>query len=271
MRSVLVFLAIVCLAFGARNNPSSVSEIKERGVLRVAVYTDMPPFGYLDANGRNQGYDIYFARRFAKELLGDENKIEFVSVNPAARFDILLSGKADMLLAILTVTDERKKIVDFASPYLRTAIGVISPRSGFVRNAEQLAGKKLIVIEGTTADHYFTDNYPEIIVQRYADHADAFGALEAGDGDAMASDRAMLATYTATHPDFFLGIATIGKPLPIAPAVRKGNRELRDWINATLFKLGKENFAHKAYEATLKPFLGTDISADDFVVEGGMF
>ena len=270
-RRILLFFIVVCVAFGARNNPSSVSEIQKRGVLRVAVYTDMPPFGYLDANGKNQGYDIYFARRLAKELLGDEEKIEFVPVTTTARLDILLSDRADLVLAVLTVTEERKKIVDFASPYLKTAIGVVSPRTHFINSVDQLAGKTLIVTTDSTADSYFTEYHPEISLQRYVENSAVFSALEMGKGDALASDSAVLATYTATHPEFFLSIATIGKQMPIAPAVRKGNTNLKNWINITLFKLGKENFAHKAYDATLKPFFGAGAAAEDLVIEGGMF
>ncbi|MDR0441457.1 MAG: hypothetical protein LBI59_10860 [Candidatus Accumulibacter sp.] len=63
----------------------------------------------------------------------------------------------------------------------------------------------------------------------------------------------------------------VGKVEPIVPTVRKGNAELRDWINDTLVKLGGEHFAHAAYEATLRPFYGNDANPDDLVVEGDAF
>lgn len=62
-------------------NPSSVEAIKERGKLKVAVFGDLSPYGYVDSSGKNQGYDVYLAKRLAKDLLGDESKIEFVAVN----------------------------------------------------------------------------------------------------------------------------------------------------------------------------------------------
>lgn len=57
---------------------SSIDAIKKRGTIKIGVFSDKAPFGYVDSNGKNQGFDVYIAKRFAKDLLGDENKVEFV-------------------------------------------------------------------------------------------------------------------------------------------------------------------------------------------------
>ncbi len=66
-----------------------------------------------------------------------------------------------------------------------------------------------------------------------------------------------------------MGITKLGDEDTIAPAVQKGNKELLDFINSEIVKLGKENFFHKDYEETLKPVYGDDVNPDDIVVEGG--
>ena len=75
-----------------------------------------------------------------------------------------------------------------------------------------------------------------------------------------------------THLDVYkrqVGITSLGDPDTIAPAVQKGNKELLDFINKDIKKLGKENFFHKDYEKTLRPTYGDAAKADDLVVEGG--
>ncbi|MDR3345639.1 MAG: cysteine ABC transporter substrate-binding protein [Campylobacteraceae bacterium] len=275
MKKLLRVLLLSVLAFGfafaADINPSSIAAIKERGVLRVAVFSDKPPFGYIDANGKNQGYDIYFVKRLAKELLGDENKVEYILVEPAARVEILESGRVDIVFANFTVTDERKKRVDFANPYFKTAIGVVSSEKEYITDIAQLKGKKLIIIRGTTADVYFTKNHPEITLVKYDQISEAFQALKDGRGVGLSQDNTLVLAWALENKGFKVGIGTIGGVDPIAPAVKKGNDELRNWINDTFVKLGKEQFALKAFNETLKPFYGTNVKPEDLIVEGGKF
>ena len=249
---------------------TSIDIIKERGVLRVAVFTDKPPFGYIGNDGKYQGYDIYFAKRLALELLGDENKVEFIPVEAAARVEILESGRVDIVLANFTVTKERAEKVDFANPYFKTALGVVSNDDEPVLNIEYLKGKKLIVNRGTTADIYFSKNHPEIELLKYDQNTEAFQALRDNRGVGLAHDNALLFAWAIANPGFTVSIGSLGEFDPIAPAVRKGDVVLKEWINETFTKLGKENFAHKAYEATLKPIYGDSVNPDDLIVEGGI-
>ena len=69
----------------------ALAKIKKRGYVRVGVFSDKPPFGYVDKEGKNQGYDIYFAKHIAKDLLGDESKVKFELVEAASRVEVLVS------------------------------------------------------------------------------------------------------------------------------------------------------------------------------------
>jgi polar amino acid transport system substrate-binding protein len=272
-RLVTLFAAAVAVFLFSGAAPAaddSIAAIKARGVVKIAVFSDKPPFGYVDKFGKNQGYDVYFARRFARELLGDENKIEFVLVEPAARVDVLESGRVDIVLANFTVTPERAKRVDFAKPYFKTAIGVVSNDHTPIAKEGDLQGKKLIVIRGTTADVYFS-KIKGIELVKYDQIGDAFQALRDGRGVGLAQDTTLVLAWANENKGFSVKLGDVGNVDPIAPAVRKGNTELRDWINDTLVKLGKERFAHAAYDATLKPYYGGDTNPDDLVVEGGEF
>jgi polar amino acid transport system substrate-binding protein len=276
MRNLFKFAAIAAAVLGFSGIPASavaaddsIAAIKARGYLKIAVFSDKPPFGFVDKDGKNQGYDVYFAKRFAKELLGDENKIEFTLTEPANRVDLLESGRVDIVLANFTVTPERAKRVDFANPYFKTAIGVVSNDNTPINKVDDLQGKKLIVIRGTTADVYFS-KISGIELVKYDQISDAFQALRDGRGVGLAQDTTLVLAWANENKGFSVGVGDIGNVDPIAPAVRKGNTELRDWINDTLARLGKENFAHKAFDATLKPYYG-NVNPDDLIVEGGRF
>ncbi|MGG3804228.1 cysteine ABC transporter substrate-binding protein [Metabacillus fastidiosus] len=247
---------------------SSIEVIKERGKVRIAVFSDKPPFGYIDQNGKNQGYDVLLGKRIAKDLLGDESKVEFVLTEAQNRVDLLKSDKVDITLANFTVTPERAEQVDFANPYMKVAIGVVSPKNTEITSVDQLKGKKLLVTKGTTAETYFTTNHPDVEQVKYDQNTETFEALKDNRGAAMAQDNALLYGWAKENPDYTVGIKEIGNIDYIAPAVKKGNKDLLDWLNKELETLGKEQFFHAAYEETLKPAFGDEISADDVVVEG---
>ncbi|QEH68237.1 cysteine ABC transporter substrate-binding protein [Cellulosilyticum sp. ST5] len=248
---------------------SGIEAIKERGKIRIGVFSDKPPFGYVDENGVNQGYDVYFAKRIAKDLLGDENAVEFVLVEAASRVEYLQSGKVDIILANFTVTKDRAEVVDFALPYMKVALGVVSPDGAIITDVSQLEGKQLIVNKGTTAETYFTENYPNIELLKYDENTEAFNALKDVRGAALAHDNTLVFAWAIQNPGFTTGIESLGGLDTIAPAVQKGNTELLNWINDEIKALAKENFFHSAYEATLLPVYGDSVDPESVVVEGG--
>lgn len=250
------------------SSSGSLESIKERGTIRIGVFSDKPPFGYIDSNGENQGYDVYLAKRLAKDLLGDESKVEFVLVEAASRVEYLQSNKVDLLLANFTVTKERAEQVDFANPYMKVALGIVS-KDGRITSVDQLKGKTLAVNKGTTAETYFTENYPDINLLKFDQNTETFQALKDGRADALAHDNTLLFAWANENDGFEVGVSSLGSHDTIAPAVKKGNDELRSWVNDELAKLGEEKFMHKNYQETLLPYYGDDIDPEDVVVEGG--
>jgi polar amino acid transport system substrate-binding protein len=248
---------------------SSIDDIKKRGTIKIGVFSDKAPFGYVDSNGENQGFDVYIAKRFAKDLLGDESKVELVLVDAASRVSYLESKKVDIIMANFTVTDERKQKVDFANPYMKVSLGIVSPDSGKITSIDQLKGKKVIVAKGTTAETFMTKNYPDVQLVKYEQYSEIFQALKDNRGDAILSDNTEVIAWAKENPGFTVGVPSLGGEDTIAPAVTKGNTELQSWINTELETLGKENFVHKAYDETLKSVYGAEFE-DSLVVEGGV-
>lgn len=244
----------------------SIADIKQSGKLIIGVFSDKAPFGYIDKDGNYQGYDVYFAERLAKDL---GVKAEYISLEPANRVEYAKTGKVDIVLANFTVTKERAEQVDFALPYMKVALGVVSPAKANITSIDQLKDKPLIVAKGTTAETYFDKHHPEIKLLKFDQYTETFNALLDGRGAAFSTDNTEVLAWAMKNPDFKVGITSLGDLDTIAPAVQKGNKELLAYINDEIKKLGKENFFHKNYEATLAPVYGSAVNPDDLVVEGG--
>ena len=261
-------LALVATLSSCRRSGSgrTVAEIKKSGTVRIAVFSDKKPFGYVDENGVYQGYDVYFAERIAKDL---GVKIAYVPVEPAARVEVLETNKVDIVLANFTKTPERAEKVDFALPYMKVALGVVSPDDDLITTAEQLNGRTLIVAKGTTAETYFSESYPEISLLKFDLYADTYKALLDGRGDAFSTDNTEVLAWAIENPGFTVGIDSLGNLDTINPAVKKGNSDLLEWLNEEIRTLGKENFFHADYEATLREVYGPNSDANSLVVEGG--
>ena len=244
----------------------TLDEIKDSGEIVIGVFSDKAPFGYVDENGDYAGYDVYFAERLAKDL---GVTVKFVSVEPASRVEFLKTGKVDVILANFTVTDERAEQVDFCLPYMKVALGVVSPESAPLNSVDELNGKTIIICKGTTAETYFEANHPEVKLLKYDQYADAYNALLDGRGDGLSTDNTEVLAWALTNPGYTVGIDSLGDIDTIAPAVQKGNTTLLEAINDEIKTLGEENFFHADYEATLRPVYGETADADSLVVEGG--
>ena len=248
----------------------TLDEIKKSGKIKIGVFSDKNPFGYVDENGKVQGYDVYFAKRIAKDLLGSEDAVDFVYVEAASRVEYLKSAKVDITLANFTVTDERKEQVDFALPYMKVALGIVSPQKAEITDVNQLKGKKLIVVKGTTAETYFSKKYPDVTLVKFDEYQEAYDALLDGRGDAFSTDNTEVLAWAKQNKGFVVGVESLGDIDTIAPAVQKGNTELLNWLNDEIKTLAQEKFFHKDFDETLKSVYGDSIDPENLVVEGGV-
>lgn len=268
LKKLLASAVIGLTAFSSFAKPKfrTVDQIKKNGTIRIAVFSDKKPFGYVDEYGKYQGYDVYFAERLAKDL---GVKVKYVPVEAASRVEVLETGKVDIVLANFTVTPARAEKVDFALPYMKCALGVVSNEKDLITSPEQLEGKTLIVSKGTTAETFFTENYPKVNLLKFDQYSEAYNALVDGRGAGLSTDNTEVLAWAIENPGFEVGIISLGSLDTIAPAVTKGNKTLLDFINTEIKKLGEENFFHSDYEATLRPVYGEKSDADALVVEGG--
>ncbi|MET0950477.1 MAG: transporter substrate-binding domain-containing protein, partial [Pseudomonas sp.] len=137
------------------------------------------------------------------------------------------------------------------------------------KTLDDLASRTTIVTTGTTADIWLTKNHPDWKVLKFEKNSESLQALANGRGDAYAQDNLVLFSWAKKNPGYRVLEQKLGDEAPIAPAVKKGNIELRDWVNTELAKLGEEKYLLKLYDQYVRKELadGTDPSA--VIVEGG--
>lgn len=218
---------------------ASLDEVKMKGKLLVGVKTDFPPFGYVDSAGKNQGFDVDLARALAKALFDDENKVELVTVTSGNRIPFLYSEWIDLIIATMTVTDERRQVLDFSEPYFLSGSLLLVPKASTIGGLEDLGGKQVAVIEGAIQDKDLEQVAPKATRIKFGRVSEAIEALKGGRVDAFAQDDVLILTLATKNPD----LKAVGKafiPRPYAIAVRKGELELIRWVNDQLAKMKRD-------------------------------
>ena len=170
--------------------------VMARGHIIVGVKTDVRPFGFIDSNGKNAGFDVDIAHHIAKELFHDENKVKFVPVTDKDRFYKLNSSKVDMVIATMTITPKRQIFADFSNAYYITGQTLLVRTGSPIRSLADLSNKNVGVIFGSTAEETIKFLLPTAKVLGYRTYDDAYKALKKGTILGITSDDAILRNYS---------------------------------------------------------------------------
>ena len=201
--------------------------------IKMITEATFPPYEFL----RGQeivGIDVEICRAVAEKLGKgfQAETVDFDSVIPA-----VISGKADLAAAGITITEDRKKNVDFSIPYVKTGIVVISKKSNPFKDVVQLKGKRIGVQSGTTSETYVLEQLKQE-PERIRSPAEAVAGLKAGRCDFVISDIDPAKNCVKGENDLQLSDFITSEEYAIA--IRKGQPELLAAINATITEL-KQN------------------------------
>lgn len=215
----------------------SAGEAKAEGsyagkTLIMATNAEFPPYEYHEGKDI-VGIDVEIAKAVAEQMGA---KFEVSDMAFDAIISAVDSGKADFGAAGMTVTEDRKKNVDFSDTYATSVQSVIIPENSDIKSIDDLKGKKIGVQQGTTGDIYATKDYGKDAVQPFPKGVDAVLALGAGKVDAVIIDGNTAKAFVADQKGLKLLDSAYAEE-EYAICVKKGNTELRDGINAALKEL----------------------------------
>ena len=256
--SVLLFVfGFLSLAYSGEGIAGTLQDVKRRGKLIVGVKTDYPPLGFLDKKGVNKGFDIDIAKALSKELFGNEEAIQFVPVTSGNRIAFLTSKKIDIIVATLTITEDRKKEVDFSNPYFITAQLILVREDSKITKYEDLAGKRVATIRGSTGDIAIRELVPTAERVKFEGNFEALQALKERRVEAFVEDFVLLFNLLQKNRGLRMASLQPFRPARYGLAVRKGDKEWLDFINSSLVKMKETG----EYEKLLEKWFGLEAKA----------
>lgn len=210
-----------------------LQDILERGVVRIIVFGDVPPFGSQNAARELEGFDIDLAAMVAESL---GVTLEMVQATAANRIPYLLTDRADINIAAMSVTAERARQVMYSAPYADTSLAVFGPRSAEVASAADIGDLRTSVAKGTTEDLVLTAVAPDADIMRTEDNATAVQAYLSGQSDLLAANSVVVAELAKQNPSAEFDFKFALRRAPAHMTVRMGEHNLLRWIDTFIFQ-----------------------------------
>jgi glutamate transport system substrate-binding protein len=216
---------------------TTMAELNEAGTITIGTKFDQPGFGLLNPNTETpEGFDVEVAKLIAAELGIKADDIEWVETVSANREPFLQNGQVDIVVATYTINDARKQLIDFAGPYYEAGQDIMVAKGNpeGIEGPDDLAGKNVCSVEGSTPAQNIRDNYPQAQLTLFDVYSKCADALSAGQVDAVTTDNVILTGLVAGSNG---GFELVGNPFtkePYGIGVPKGDIEFRDFINDVL-------------------------------------
>ena len=232
--SLVTFLSmlLVIIGCGKKEQGNHLDEIKQRGVLMVGMSTFVP-WAMNDKEGNLVGFEIDVAKELAKDM---GVKVEFVPTKWSGIIPALLTGKFDVIIGGMGITDERAKKVDFSEPYDYSGMSIVASRlkaPGLKKLSDFDNSKISIAVRlGTTAAESAKKNFPNAQLKQFDDEAQAVQELLTDRVHAVVSSSPLPEYQAIKYSDrFYLPLDDTFTKEPIGFALRKGDDSLKEYCN----------------------------------------
>ena len=243
------------LALGSAAHADQLADIKKAGKIRVAVAMGVPLFAFVDGQLKPTGSDVETAKLIAKDL---GVQLELIEITNAARVPTIQTRKADILVANLGITAERKKAVDFSVPYATLNIIVAGPDGVEIKDYKDLTGKRIAVTRATVNDQMVTQNSKGAEIVRFEDDATLITAVVSGQVDIVSTQTAVLSAMNEKRSGAKLATKFVQQELNLGIALPQGETELKSWLDGWI----KKKVADGELNAVFKKFHNRDLPAD---------
>jgi polar amino acid transport system substrate-binding protein len=250
-----ILLSALTVAAGTPAHADAWDTIVKAGVVRISIDPAAPPYSAKDAQLAFAGSEVDVALLLAKDL---GFKPEIVSTNPASRIPYVLTDKTDLVISTLSITPEREKVVDFSVPYSGIQVIVGAPRAIPLARIDDLVGRKVAVVRGSTNDTELTRAArPGTEIVRFDDDATAVTAVLSGQAEFYCTAPALLLPINRQKPELAMEPKLVVKTNLTGIGMRKNEPRLKaridEWVRENL-RNGKLNAIYRKYHnADLSP------------------
>ncbi len=231
---------------------TTMARLNQAGTVTVGTKFDQPLFGLKNLEGNPEGFDVEIAKLIAGEMGIAADKVKFVESVSANREPFIQQDKVDFVVATYTINDKRKQVVDFAGPYYVAGQDIMVAKGNpeGIAGPEDLAGKKVCSVTGSTPAENIRTNYPDADLTEFDVYSKCAEALKNKQVQAVTTDNVILLGLISQDPDAF---ELVGKPFteePYGIGLKKGDTAFRSFINDTLDKLYQDGRWKAAWDAT---------------------
>lgn len=207
-------------------------DIISKGVVRIGVPLDVPPFGSQNVNREAEGFDVDMANMVAKAL---GVKLELTQITGANRIPSLLTDKVDIVISVMGLTPERAKQIMFTAPYANTSLAVYGPKNISVRSAADLGTYKVAAAKGTTQELALSAMNPKAIIMRTEDDATAAAAYLSGQAQIFATNSLVAVDLAKKNPTKEFDLKFNIRRSPAHMGVKIGEHTLARWLDSFIF------------------------------------
>ena len=231
---------------------TTMARLNQAGTVTVGTKFDQPLFGLKNLEGNPEGFDVEIAKLIAGEMGIAADKVKFVESVSANREPFIQQDKVDFVVATYTINDKRKQVVDFAGPYYEAGQDIMVAKGNpeGIAGPDDLAGKTVCSVTGSTPAENIRTNYPQAKLTEFDVYSKCAEALKNGQVQAVTTDNVILLGLISQDPDAF---ELVGKPFtkePYGIGVKKGDTAFRAFLNDTLEKIQQDGRWLQAWQAT---------------------
>jgi polar amino acid transport system substrate-binding protein len=234
-------LARMLKAQAAPKLPPLPGDVKSRKRWVIGTKCDFSPFGYIDTQGHNAGYDVEVGRQFAELAFGKSNRVSFFCVTTPSRIPALQSKRVDIIISTLTWTKARTEVIDFSTPYYGATGRLAVNRSSSINSLKDLGGKTVVTTRGALYAPWTRLCLKDTKLLEVDSPAAAVLAVKNGQADTFMFDDAYLLGVATQDRDIRL---TKDKflQIPWGIGIRKGDTVTKRWVDAALRRLQSRDF-----------------------------
>ncbi|KFC75708.1 Periplasmic component of amino acid ABC-type transporter/signal transduction system precursor [Bosea sp. LC85] len=234
MRSLFAGLAALTVAVfgGAEARADKLQDILSKGVVRIGVPLDAPPFGAQDENRKPVGFDIEMAEMVAKGL---GVKLEMQQITGANRIPFLLTDKVDIVISVMGLTPERAKQIQFTAPYANTFLAVYGAKASAVSSPETIGSARVAAAKGTTQELAISATAPKASLMRTEDDATAAAAYITGQADLLATNSIVAQALAKQNPNKEFERKFVIRRSPAHMGVQMDQHNLVRWLDGFIF------------------------------------
>jgi polar amino acid transport system substrate-binding protein len=220
--------------------PPLPAEVKERGRWNIGIKCDSPPFGYIDVQGRNAGFDVEIAKWFSRFAFGRSNRVSYTCVTTPAREPSLTTGRVDLVIATFTYTTDRDTRIDFSRAYYKATGRLLVRNNSPIAKIGDIAGRTIATTSGSIYDRWMKNCFKDTKVIVTDSFTNALLAFRDGRADALMWDDTVLLGIAVADPNLKL-TDDLFLPLPYGIGMKQGNDAMKRWVDSRLNLMAKRD------------------------------